>query len=298
MNIGLADRLTIAMRFRWRTYARLIEIEHTVFSLPVAYAGAWMAEPRVLPADWGLILVALFGARTAAMALNRWLDRDIDAQNPRTAQRELPAGKVRPLEVYGLIGGGFALFAVAAALLSPWCLILAPIPAAVFWIYPQMKRWTPWTHLGVGSALAFAPLGGFLGIVKTPEMMVYHPHLPDVMLLSVFVLAWVAGFDVIYAMLDVAFDRAAGLYSIPACWGEQVGLRVARLLHVLGLLALVTIHARHPTWTWTAGVAWTGLCGLFMIQHAWAQKGRFAAAFFQANAAVGFAVFALIWTIF
>jgi len=282
------------MGHRLRTYARFVKFEHTVFSLPNAYAGAWLASPDVRLRDWGLILLALLGARTAAMALNRWLDRDLDARNPRTQGRELPTGRITPREVWGLIVGGLAVFAAAAWALSPWCLYLSPVPALVFWVYPQMKRWTVLAHLGVGTALALAPLGGFLAVVKTPAAMVAHPRLADVLLLSGFVLLWVAGFDIIYALLDVDFDRMAGLYSVPARFGPRVGLVGAALLHGVGLACLAGIIVRHGAWTPAAVGGWLLIGGMFLVEHGLAWRGKIEAAFFHVNAFVGFVVLAWI----
>lgn len=282
------------MKTRLGTYARLVKFEHTVFSLPNAYAGAWLASPEVRLGDWGLILIALLGARTAAMALNRWLDRDLDARNPRTRDWELPAGRVSPGEVGALIVGGFLVYAAAAGALSPWCLYLSPVPALVFWVYPQMKRWTVLAHLGVGSALALAPLGGFLAVVKTPTAFLSHPRLVDVLLLAAFVLLWVAGFDVIYALLDVDFDRSAGLHSVPARFGPRVGLAVAALLHGVGLACLAGIAVRHGGWTPVTAGGWLLLAGMFLVEHGLARRGKIEAAFFHVNAWVGFVVLAWV----
>jgi 4-hydroxybenzoate polyprenyltransferase len=278
---------------RLRTYARFVKFEHTVFSLPNAYAGAWLADPHVRLGDWALILLAILGARTSAMALNRWLDRDLDARNPRTRSRELPAGRITAGEVWALIVGGLAVFTAAAGALSPWCLALAPIPALVFWVYPQMKRWTVLAHLGVGTALALAPLGGFLAIVKTPTAMLEHPRQVDVFLLAAFVLLWVAGFDVIYAILDVDFDRAVGLYSVPARFGPRAGLNIAAALHGAGLACLAGIFLRHGEWTPAAVGGWLLLVGMFLVEHGLARRGKVEAAFFHVNAVIGFVV--LVW---
>ncbi|GBC85161.1 4-hydroxybenzoate octaprenyltransferase [bacterium HR11] len=282
------------MKARLQTYVRFVKFEHTVFSLPNAYAGAWLASPEVRWGDWGLILLALLGARTAAMALNRWLDRDLDARNPRTRDWELPTGRITPWEVWGLIVGGLAVFTAAAWALSPWCLYLSPIPALVFWVYPQMKRWTVLAHLGVGTALALAPLGGFLAVVKTPAAMLGHPRLADVLLLAGFVFLWVAGFDVIYALLDVDFDRTVGLYSVPARFGRPVGLVVAALLHGIGLAGLAGIAVRHGAWTPAAVGGWLLLGGMFLVEHGLARRGKIEAAFFHVNAFVGFVVLAWV----
>ncbi|MCS7313415.1 MAG: putative 4-hydroxybenzoate polyprenyltransferase [Acidobacteria bacterium] len=283
-----------SMKARLQVYVRFVKFEHTVFSLPNAYAGAWLASPEIRWKDWALILLALLGARTVAMALNRWLDRDLDAQNPRTRDRELPAGRITPREVWGLIVGGLALFGVAAWALSPWCLYLSPVPALVFWVYPQMKRWTVLAHWGVGTALALTPLGGFLAIVKTPEAVIAHPHWVDVCLLAIFVFLWVAGFDIIYALLDIDFDRAAGLNSVPALWGSRIGLVVAAFLHGIGLACLAGIAVRHGART-PAGVGgWFLLGGMFLVEHILAWRGKIETAFFHVNACVGFVVLAWV----
>ena len=232
-----------------------------------------------------LVLVAGVGARTAAMGLNRVIDRRIDAENPRTAGRELPSGAIGLGEAWGLTGAGALAYLTAAWLLAPVCLALAPIPLAVFVLYPWLKRVTPWCHLGVGLALAMAPLGGWFAARLTFE----DPG--PALLLGGFTLGWVAGFDVLYATLDEAHDRAAGIESLPARYGRPAALRAARALH-LGAWALL---ATLVFWrlAWPAALPPLLIVGALL---AWEQRRAddLDLAFFRLNVWVGFVALATV----
>src|SRR5689334_2280682 len=175
---------------RLRTYASFVRFEHTLFSLPLILAGVFSADgPALARTRWALIALAAVGARTAAMSLNRLIDRHIDARNPRTAQRELPAGRIQLAEAIVLLLVSTVVYLAACAALGPWYVKVAVIPFAVFAIYPYLKRFTPLCHAGVGMALALAPLAGFAAA---------HPQLEDSLPawgLAVFALCWVTGFD-------------------------------------------------------------------------------------------------------
>jgi 4-hydroxybenzoate polyprenyltransferase len=191
-----------------------------------------------------LVLVAGVGARTAAMGLNRLIDRRIDAENPRTATRELPSGAIRLGEAWALIGLGVLAYLTAAWLLAPVCLALAPLPLAVFVLYPWLKRVTPWCHLGVGLALALAPLGGWFAARLSFE------EVGPALLLAGFTLGWVAGFDVLYATLDEAHDRSAGIQSLPARYGRGAALQASRALHLGAWALLATLVFWRLAWPW------------------------------------------------
>ncbi len=269
-----------------KTYASFVKLEHTFFTLPLLFAGALLAS-RGLP-SWrvlGLIVAAGFGARIAAMALNRLIDRRIDARNPRTAVRELPSGAMRVAEGYAVLGAGLVLYVAAAWAISPRLLPYAPLPLIVFVGYPYLKRVTPWAHLGVGLGMAGAPLGGYLAITRS-----FHDSAPG-LLLALFTFFWGSGFDIIYATLDEEFDRAAGLHSMPAWLGRTRALWVSRALHVCAFATLAwLVHAALPgAWPW----ACAALVGaLLVLEHA--QAARVNLAFFHVNAVLGFVVLGVV----
>lgn len=212
----------------------LIKFSHTIFALPFAFMGAILAA-RGVPAPPTLlwIVLAMVGARSGAMAMNRLADQEIDARNPRTRERALPKGLVRRGEVILLMLGSFALFLFAAARLNPLCLKLAPFAMAVLILYSYTKRFTFLSHLILGLALAMAPLGAWIAV--TGEVAAAP------VVLGLAVLFWVAGFDILYAMADIDFDRASGLYSIPARFGAAGGMAISRTLHALTLLLLLLL---------------------------------------------------------
>jgi 4-hydroxybenzoate polyprenyltransferase len=278
MSASGAGRLT--------TWARFVKIEHTVFSLPMLFAGAWLAAGgfpgwRLL----GLVVLAGFGARVVALGLNRIIDRKIDARNPRTVVRELPRGAMGLAEAWGVVAAGLVLYLVAAGLLGPICLLLSPIPLAVFVVYPTMKRFTPLAHFGVGLGLAVAPLGAFMAVRQS-----FDDSAPA-LLLGAFTLFWVAGFDIIYATLDEAFDRANGLHSMPSRFGKTAALRVSAFLHLAAFAALaVLVLWRLKTLPALLLLGVTGL--LLALEH---RQGRdVETAFFRINALLGFVVLALV----
>jgi 4-hydroxybenzoate polyprenyltransferase len=272
---------------RARTYARFVKIEHALFSLPLILAGALIASPRGFPLSvlaW--IALAGTGARVAALALNRLLDRAIDARNPRTRDRELPSGAMKLAEGWGVALAGAAVYLYAASRLNPLCLALSPIPLAVFALYPLLKRVTPLCHFGVGAALALSPLGGYLAV--TPDL---PAALRDAGPLALFTLFWVAGFDIIYATLDLEFDRAQGVHSLPAWLGVTNALHVSRACHLAAFAALA----------WWALARWpsplvAGALALVAAGLTWQQKSAHDVdlAFFRINAGLGFVVLAVV----
>ncbi|NKB88906.1 MAG: 4-hydroxybenzoate octaprenyltransferase [Acidobacteria bacterium] len=274
------------MSSRLRNWASFIKVEHTLFSLPVMFAGTFLAarqtpEPQLLL--W--VLLAGVGARTLAMALNRLIDRHADAANPRTADRELPVGKMTVGEGWGIAAGGLAIYAWSCSNLPPICQQLAPVPVLVFVAYPYLKRFTPLAHLGIGLALALAPLGGWVAV--RGDLVNITPAI----LLSAFTLLWVAGFDIIYATLDEDSDRATGIRSMPAWLGTATALRVSMAFHAVAVVALGTLYAMFLDGLF-AGVAVVLVAVLLFLEQRLAHRVNFA--FFQINIVVGFAVLGVV----
>jgi 4-hydroxybenzoate polyprenyltransferase len=261
------------------TYGRMIRFSHSVFALPFALASMALAfEGRAF--EWSRLLwivVAMVGARSAAMGFNRLADHAIDARNPRTAARELPRGVLTRAEVWVFVLASSGALVLAAAMLNPLCLALSPVALLVVLGYSYTKRFTDLSHLVLGLALGIAPVGAWIAVRGRFDVVP--------VLLGLAVLAWVAGFDVIYACQDVDFDRREGLRSIPARFGVGPALLVARGLHLLavGLLAAVyPLSHLHPVYL--AGVAVVG--ALLAYEHTLVRAGdlsRVNAAFFTMN---------------
>ncbi len=212
-------------------FLREIRIEHTLFALPFAYVGAILAARGIpSPAALGWITLAVIGARTAAMAANRFLDREIDARNPRTARRAVASGALAPTAMLWATAAGLALLFWAAFRLNPLCVKLMPIAVVLLLTYPLCKRFTWMAHFVLGAVDGLAPLGAYVGIAGKIT-------LPAV-LLFVAVTLWVAGFDIIYALMDLRVDRQQGIRSLPVRFGEASGHSLPILLH-LGMLVLL-----------------------------------------------------------
>lgn len=223
---------------RLRTYASFVRVGHSVFALPFALTGAMFAARQVPLTAWRVawIIVAMVAARSAAMGFNRLADARYDALNPRTAQRELPAGRMTTREAAVFVAVTSAVFVVAAWALGPLCLALSPVALAIVFWYSLAKRYTWSTQAFLGLAMAVAPVGGWLA---AGGRVGWEPWL-----LAAAIGAWVAGFDILYACQDLHFDRAQGLRSIPTRFGVPASLGLSRALHVvtvacLGALALV-----------------------------------------------------------
>jgi len=266
---------------RLRVVLEMIKIEHTLFALPFAFMGALLAA-RGLPTLWQVIwiLVAMVGARSAAMAFNRLVDRDFDAANPRTKLRALPAGQVSVPFVIGFTVAASALVVLAAAMLNPLAFALSPVALAVVFFYSYTKRFTVWSHAFLGLALALAPIGAWVAVAGR---LAVTP-----LCLGAAVVCWLIGFDVIYALQDVEFDRAAGLHSLPARLGPKRALAVARLFHGLMIVCLLLTGwaARLGGW-YFAGVALAA--ALIATEHAIIRPDdlrRLNVAFFNVNIAV------------
>jgi 4-hydroxybenzoate polyprenyltransferase len=230
-------------------FLKEIRIEHTLFALPFAYVGAVLGA-RGFP-SWHALLwitLAVVGARTAAMAANRYFDRDLDARNPRTARRALATGALAPSVMVWAIVLGLALLVVSAWMLNPLCLKLLPIAALGVLVYPLCKRFTWLVHFVLGAVDGLAPLGAYIGVTGTVS--------PSAFLLFFAVTIWVAGFDIAYALMDLPTDRAQNINSVPARFGEGAGRWMPIALHALmaAVLALAGILA-DAGWLYYAGVA-------------------------------------------
>ncbi len=266
-------------------YGRFVKVEHTLFSFPLLLSGAMLAQGELSPRTLLLILLAGTGARTAALGLNRILDRHIDRENPRTESRELPSGVMSPVEAFGVTGVGIALFLASAYGISPRCLALAPIPLAIFLVYPLLKRFTMWAHLGVGAALAMGPLGAWYAV------QLDFDDFRNVLILCLFTFFWVAGFDIIYATLDQDFDRSRGLHSLPSRLGRERALFVSALFHTASfalLAALYLLALAGPV----AALLLALIGALLIAEHRRASDVDLA--FFKINAALGFVVLGFI----
>lgn len=210
----------------------MIKFQHTVFALPFALMSALVAsEGRVVWATLFWILVAMVGARSSAMTFNRIVDRRIDARNPRTASRAIPAGLVSVAEAWAFLLITTAMFLLAAAMLNRLALLLSPVALAIIWGYSLTKRFTKWSHAVLGLTLAVAPVGAWVAVTGTIGM-------PSLWLAGA-VVCWVAGFDIIYSLQDIDFDRAQGLHSLPSRWGPAKALLFSKLLHVVSALLLL-----------------------------------------------------------
>src|ERR1051325_615755 len=219
-----------------RTTLEMIKIEHTLFALPFAFLGAVLAA-RGIPTTWQIlwITVAMVGARSTAMAFNRIADKNYDARNPRTKMRAIPAGALSVGFVWGFTLIAAAIFFVAAAMLNQLTLILSSIALASVIVYSYTKRWTLLSHLVLGWCLAIAPTGAWVAVRGTIDS-------PTPLLLSLLVMLWTAGFDVLYACQDYEFDRREGLYSIPARFGIAQSLWISRALHLAAFVTLVALY--------------------------------------------------------
>ncbi len=267
--------------FALAPYLELVKFSHTLFALPFALASMLVAarglpEPRI----FGWILAAMVGARTAAMGFNRIVDREIDARNPRTANREIPAGKISVLQAAILVVAASLLFFFAAWRLNLLALALSPLTLAVLFFYSFCKRFTSLSHFVLGLCLGIAPVGAWVAVTGKIEA-------PPVVLCAA-ILVWTAGFDIIYATLDADFDRAAGLHSMVQKLGIGAALRFARLLHLvfIAFLALFGILAALGPLFFAA----TAIIALFLVyEHLLVRPddlGRVNAAFFTVNGGI------------
>lgn len=276
---------------RLRLFLELVRFEQTLFALPFAYAGMMLGQrglPPLVTCFW--VTLAMFGARTAGMAANRLIDWKIDAANPRTADRALPAGQVRGGSVIALMLASLGMLALSAQQLNPLCFKLWPLAAMLLLGYSYTKRFTWLCHLWLGLVQACAPIGGWLAACghwgATP------------LWLGLVIFTWVAGFDVLYACQDFDHDRRAGIFSIPARFGIQQAFRISEGLHLLAWLSLWMVGA-------TAGLGWIYALGCWLIagllyyEHRLLQPGdlsQMQKAFFQANVGISLTLLvSLFW---
>lgn len=265
-----------------RTTLAMIKFEHTLFALPFAFLGAVLAAnglPGWRQLFW--ITVAMIGARSAAMTFNRIVDRDIDAKNPRTANRELPSGKLSVGFAWVFLYVSIAVFLLAAYSLNWLTFALSPVALVCVLGYSYAKRFTALAHVLLGLALAISPSAAWIAVKGT-----LYDEVP--ILLSLMVLMWTSGFDVLYACQDFEFDRRSGLHSIPVRFGIARSLWIARLFHFQAFVVLVLLYA-------VTGSGWLALAGVFLVgalliyQHTLVKPNdlsRMNAAFFTTNAFV------------
>jgi 4-hydroxybenzoate polyprenyltransferase len=272
-----------------RRFASLVKIEHTVFALPFAYVGALLCVNAIPSAhDLVWITLAMIGARSLAMGLNRLIDAAIDARNPRTAGRELPSGLLSRAQVVVFCLASLALFLVAVFQLDPIVRWLWPIPVAAFVIYPYLKRWTWLSHLWLGAVDGLAPVGAWVAITG---------HLPwPAWALGGAVALWVAGFDLFYSLFDLEFDREHGLHSFATRFGERRLFWGARLAHAatVALLAAVGFGLHLGSLYWLGVVA---VAALLAYEHALVRPGdlrRLNAAFFTVNGIISVVFFGFV----
>ncbi|MDI6744520.1 MAG: UbiA-like polyprenyltransferase [Thermodesulfovibrionales bacterium] len=267
-------------------YLKMIKFSHSIFALPFAFTAALMAASGIPSAKqifW--IIVAMVGARSGAMGLNRIIDIKIDAANPRTANRELPSGRIKTSNavLFALIS--FAVLIFAAYMLNPLCLKLSPIAIAVLFVYSYTKRFTWLSHIVLGIAISAAPVGAWIAVKGA-----FNAEILPVAFAVVF---WLAGFDVLYALQDVEFDRSLGLYSIPARFGVKDALLFSRVFHLItwGMLAVTGLIFGLGIFYWF-GMAAAG--GLFIYEHSLVKANdlsRLDMAFFNMNGYISMTVF-------
>jgi 4-hydroxybenzoate polyprenyltransferase len=272
-----------------KLFASLVKIEHTVFVLPFAYVGAFLAVDGVpSAADLVWITLAMVGARSLAMALNRLIDAGIDARNPRTAMREIPRGALARWQVVLFCLGSPALFLVAVYQLAPIVGWLWPIPVAGFVVYPYLKRATWLSHFWLGAVLGLAPLGAWAAVENDLPWQAW--------LLGAAVAVWIAGFDILYALYDFELDRAQGLHSLPARFGISAAFAVSRACHVATVAFLVGAGLGL-----TVGpLYWAGVAAVAVLlgwEHSLVSPrnlARLDAAFFATNGIISVAFFGFV----
>ena len=269
----------------------MIKIEHTVFAMPFLYSGAILAAggiPSFHILTW--ITIGIISARTAAMGLNRLIDRDIDAKNPRTSNRALPAGLVSIGEVRALVGVSLVVLLIAAVMLNWLCIALYPFAVALFVVYPYLKRYTWLSHIVLGMTLGVAPLGAWAAVTGSLAIV------PVLLFLAV--TFWVAGFDIIYAYQDLEFDKSFGLHSIPKRFGMKGGLLMSSMFHgLMIILLLITMPLANLGMVFMAGVA--VIAALLAYEHRIVKPDnleKVGVAFFNINAIISLCFFVFIAT--
>lgn len=292
---GAREGQTIRGGGIFHRHANLVRLPHTIFALPFALVGvvqaSYIASITVSDVVW--VIVAFTSARFAAMGFNRIVDREIDARNPRTRSREIPSGTIGVREATVAVIIASALFFIAAWQLNPLCLILAPV--ALVWVlfYSYTKRFTRWSHVVLGVGLSIAPVGGYLaitGLWSDPWWML--------LALATAVATWVGGFDILYALQDVSFDRENGLYSVPSTFGEANALWIARAMHLATVLALaIAGTGAGAGLLYFAGVSVAA--ALLLYEHSLVKVDDFSrlnAAFFTMNGVISIVFLGFVFT--
>ena len=273
-------------------YGRLVRFSHTVFALPFALSAvalAWPKHPVTLRALFW-ILVAMVGARSAAMGFNRLADRKFDALNPRTKEWELPKGAVKVWEAIALTGIAALIFVIAAYELNWICFVLSPVALAIVFFYSLTKRFTWASHLFLGLALSIAPVGAWLAVIETSVELT---ELSVPLYLGLAVVFWLAGFDIIYSLQDREFDRSQGLYSVPVRFGVARALQISTICHLCTIVFLIMVGlSAHMNLLY-----WIGLAAVIVVL-VWEHRivsptdlSRINRAFFDLNAYVSIAFF-------
>ncbi len=270
-----------------KKYLSFIKVEHTLFSLPLIYAGVFLASDE-FPSVRLLFLVlsAAIFARISAMTANRIIDAEIDKRNPRTKGREIPSGKITHKKAYLILLLSLAGYFGTAYLISPFCFYLSPIPIVVFILYPYLKRFTHFAHFGVGLGLSMGPLGGWFAVKNSFE------NITPGALLSLFTLFWATSFDIIYSTLDEEFDRLNNLNSFPVKFGKKKALFYSIILHIISyvfLLALFISQTRNIL----SFIFLVLVAVIYYFEHKYAEKDV-ELAFFKLNAVVSFVIFLMV----
>jgi 4-hydroxybenzoate polyprenyltransferase len=281
-------------RGRLVDYSNLVKLPHTIFALPFALVGATLASYRhaVDPWDVLLILAAFTSARFAAMGFNRIVDRAIDARNPRTQMREIPAGKLSVGEATAAVVGAGAVFIFCAGMLNRLCLVLAPFALGWILFYSYTKRFTRYAHLVLGVALAIAPVGAYLAVAGE-----WSRPAGALLVLAGGVLCWVAGFDILYSLQDIDFDRSQGLHSIPAALGARGALAFSRVLHVVSAALFVSLGFLLPELGAAYFVGTAVIAGMLAYEQSLVKAddlSKIDAAFFNINGAISVVFFAIV----
>lgn len=295
---GTREGQTFAGGSRLSTYASFVKLPHTVFALPFALVGVIIASYRhaVTWAMLGWVVLAFTAARFAAMGFNRIVDREYDARNPRTQMRELPRGAMTVREAWLSVATASVVFVAAAGALNRLCLLLSPIALGWVFFYSFTKRFTRLAHVALGLGMSIAPVGGYLAVVgkwSDPWWLLCA--------LATAVVTWGAGFDVLYALPDIAFDRAHGLHSIPAALGERGAIAVSRGLHAITLLSLALVGIAAYQGDATASTLyWIGVlvvAALLAYEHSLVRAddlSKLDAAFFTMNGIISLLLFGFV----
>lgn len=284
-----------------KEFLDFIKVEHTIFALPFVYIGAILGIEYVnlnftvqeIFLKFFLITIAAFTARSSAMALNRIIDRKIDAKNPRTKNRHLPTKKISLNEAYIFTLLSITIFLISSYLLNFLCFLLSPIPLIIFFIYPYLKRYTAFSHLFLGLCLGIAPLGGFIAITGNFENLFFP------LIISFFVIFWVAGFDIIYAIQDFEIDRKMNLHSIPSKFGIKKALKISIIFHLIALIFIFLFLIYKFSYIILAG--FIGIMMLLFYEHLIVKnfgekvdEKKINTAFFNVNGIVSFLFFVFI----